>query len=138
MKAKQYLLKIDYYDKRITNKLSELAQWRALASSTGSQTDGERVQKSAKDRLSTVVSKIVDLDREIDSLIDEYAEKKQEIIRTIESIENHNYYDLLFKVYIEHKFLHEAAAEMHYSYTRIRHMHKEALGAVDAIINSTQ
>lgn len=138
MKAKQYLLQIDYYDKRITNKLSELAQWRALASSTGSQTDGERVQTSAKDRLSTVVSKIVDLDREIDSLIDEYAEKKQEIIRTIESIENHNYYDLLFKVYIEHKFLHEAAAEMHYSYTRIRHMHKEALGAVDAIINSTQ
>lgn len=106
--------------------------------SYASQTDGERVQTSPKDRLSTVVSKIVDLDREIDSLIDEYAEKKQEIIRTIESIENPNYYDLLFKVYIEHKFLHEAAAEMHYSYTRIRHMHKEALGAVDAIINSTQ
>lgn len=138
MKAKQYLLQIDYYDKRITNKLAELAQWRELAKSTGSQTDGERVQTSPKDRLSTVVSKIVDLDREIDSLIDEYAEKKQEIIRTIESIENPNYYDLLFKVYIEHKFLHEAAAEMHYSYTRIRHMHKEALGAVDAIINSTQ
>ena len=138
MKAKQYLLQIDYYDKRITNKLAELAQWRELAKSTGSQTDGERVQTSPKDRLSTVVSKIVDLDREIDSLIDEYAEKKQEIIRMIESIENPNYYDLLFKVYIEHKFLHEAAAEMHYSYTRIRHMHKEALGAVDAIINSTQ
>lgn len=138
MKAKQYLLQIDYYDKRITNKLSELAQWRALASSTGSQTDRERVQTSPQDRLSTVVSKIIDLDREIDLLIDEYAEKKQEIIRIIESIENPNYYDLLFKVYIEHKFLHEAAAEMHYSYTRIRHMHKEALGAVDAIINSTQ
>ena len=138
MKEKQYLLQIDYYDKRITNKISELAQWRALASSTGSQTDGERVQTSPKDRLSTVVSKIVDLDREIDSLIDEYAEKKQEIIRTIESIKNPNYYDLLFKVYIEHKFLHEAAAEMHYSYTRIRHMHKEALSAVDVIINSTQ
>lgn len=138
MKAKQYLLQIDYYDKRITNKLAELAQWRELAKSTGSQTDGERVQTSPKDRLSTVVSKIIDLDREIDSLIDEYAEKKQEIIRAIESIENPNYYDLLFKVYIEHKFLHEAAAEMHYSYTRIRHMHKEALNAVDAIINSTQ
>jgi len=137
MKAKQYLLQIDYYDKRITNKLSELAQWRTLASSTGSQTDGERVQTSPKDRLSTVVSKIVDIEREIDFLIDEYTEKKQEIIRTIESIDNTNYYDLLFKVYIEHKFLHEAAAEMNYSYTRVRHMHKEALNSVDKIINST-
>ena len=48
MKAKKYLLQIDYYDKRISNKLAELAQWRALASSTGAQTDGERVQTVQK------------------------------------------------------------------------------------------
>lgn len=137
MKAKRYLQQLDFYDKKINNKIAELGQWRSLATSIGSQSDGERVQTSPKDRLSTIVTKIVDLEQEINTLIDEYIVKKKDIIGTIESVGNSDWYDLLFKVYVEHKFLHEVAHEMNYSYSRVRHMHREALDAVDELICST-
>lgn len=138
MKAKRYLGQIERYDRIINNKLVELAQWRSLATSISAQNDSERVQTSPKDKLSTVVSKIVDLEREIDKSVDEYIEKKQEIISTIERVEKTEEYDLLFKVYVEYKDLYELPSEMNFSYSYIKRLHGEALKTVDRILLSTK
>lgn len=134
MTAKQYLSQIEILDKRIQNKLSEEYQLRSLATNISVSNNSERVQTSGSgDRVGNIVAKIVDVQSEIDQIVDDYLKQKADVIHTIESVSVPNFYQLLFKKYVEYKSLNDISEEMGYSLQHVKRLHSQALNEVKKI-----
>lgn len=132
MTTKQYLNQVRRYDRMISNKLSEIYQLKTLATSISVATDGDRVQSSGnKDRMGNTVARLVDLERETDKLIQVYTEKRQVIISQIDSMEDMNFYDVLFHRYIEGKTFEAISEDIHYSWRQVMRIHDDALAAFE-------
>lgn len=128
MTTKQYLNQIEKLNRLINNKLSEVYQLKQLASSISVSTDSERVKSSSlQDKIGSAVAKIVDLENEIDSIIDTYVSTRRKIISQIDSIENENYYDVLFSRYVEKKTFEEIAIKTDYSFRQVLRIHDKAV-----------
>lgn len=112
----------------INNKLSELAQLKNLSCSISAVQAGDRVQSTPNfDKIGTNYAKIDEMERKIDSLIDEYVNKRNTIIGQIDSMEDTNTYNILFARYIEQKTFEVIATEMTYSWRQIIRLHGKAL-----------
>ena len=128
MDTKQYLGQISRLDRMIKNKMTELAQYKDLAYGLSAITNEERVQTTPEfDKMSGKVAKIIEIEQKIDSLIDEYVDKKNLIISQIDSMENETYYEILFARYIEKKTFEKIADEMNYSFRNTTRLHGRAL-----------
>lgn len=128
MTTKIYLQQIDRFEKMIQNKLSEIYQLKTMACSVAVSNDSERVQTSSdKDRLGSVVVKIVDLEKETDNLVDGFIEKRNHIIEQIDGIEDVNMYHVLSARYVSRKNFDDIASEMNYSRMQINRIHGKAL-----------
>ena len=128
MDAKQYLGQISRLDRMIKNKMTELSQYRDLIYGLSAVVNEERVQTSPDfDKMSGKIAKILEMESKIDSLIDEYVEKKNLIVSQIDSMENETYYEILFARYIEKKTFEKIADEMSYSWRQIIRLHGRAL-----------
>lgn len=128
MDTKQYLSQIERLDRVIQNKLTEIYQLKTMACNIVVSTENERVQSSGdKERMASTVAKIVDIEREIDSLIDTQLERKNVIIGQIESLENNDMYHILFNRYVKRASFGDIAKEMNYSERHIITLHGEAL-----------
>jgi hypothetical protein len=128
MDTKEYLGQISRLDKMIKNKMTELAEFKELAYGLSAINNEERVQSTPDfDKMSGKIAKIVDMENKIDSLIDEYVDKKNLIVSQIDSIENETYYEILFSRYIAKKTFEKIADEMSYSWRQIIRLHGRAL-----------
>lgn len=137
MTTKQYLNQIHRIDKMINNKLSEIYQLKNLACSISISDNSERVQTSSdKDSLGNAVSKIVDLEREVNDCIDKFSEKRRKIIAQIDSLENDMYYQVLFSRYIEQKTFEKIAEDNEYSVRQILRIHGDALSEFERLYGS--
>ena len=102
MTTKQYLKQIERLDLMIENKLSEVYNLKAMAVSISSPSNTDRVQSSGSyDKLSDKVAKLVDMEREIDELVDNYVDTRKKIISQIDAMENKNSYSILTDVYVK-------------------------------------
>lgn len=132
MITKDYLNQISRLNRMINNKLTEIAQLRELSCSISAVKNEERVLSSSdQDKIGTTYAKIDEMERNLDKMIDEYIEKKNLIIGQIDSIENEEYYNILFSRYIEKKTFEVIATEMNFSYRNITRLHGRALKAFE-------
>lgn len=123
MNIKDHLEQIGRLDKRIQNKLEEIDKLRRMASGT-SYSESERVQTSlSADKVGAIASRIVDMEKEVDRLIDE----RCVIVAEIESMKNEDDYDVLASIYILGKDIKTVAVEMGKSYRHVLDLHKKAL-----------
>ena len=128
MDTKQYLEQIHRLDKQIQNKLSEIYQLKTMACSVSVSNDSERVQTSVRnDKLEKVVAKIVDMERETDSLVDTFIEKRNHIINQIDKIENTDYYHILSMRYVGNNTYEEIAKNTNWSIRKVFSLHGKAL-----------
>ena len=128
MDTKTYLQQISRLDRMIKNKMSELAQYKDLVYGLSAITNEERVQTSPDfDKIGGKVAKIVDMEKKIDSLIDEYVDKKNLIISQIDSVDNEIFYEVLFARYIEKKTFERIATDLNYSFRNTTRIHGKAL-----------
>ena len=128
METKEYLQQIGRYDRLINNKLVELAQYRSMACSVSAVKNDERVQSSpSHDTMDKIVSKIEQMDNEIDMLVDRYIDNKRIIISQIDSMSDEMTYQILFSRYVEQKTFEKMAIEMNYCYKQIIRRHGKAL-----------
>jgi phosphoglycerate-specific signal transduction histidine kinase len=135
MDAKTYLQQIEKSDKLIQNKLAELYQLRCLTTSISSAMKDDVVQTSRSgDKLADVVAKIIDLEREIDSVIDDFVDLKTECVQVIEQVSDVLQYNILHKHYVQYKSFVEIASEEGYTYPWILECHAKALKKVQDII----
>lgn len=128
METKEYLQQIGRYDRLINNKLVELAQYRSMACSVSAVKNDERVQSSPSyDTIDKIVSKIEQMENEIDMLVDRYIDNKRIIISQIDSMSDEMTYQILFSRYVEQKTFEKMAIEMNYCYKQIIRRHGKAL-----------
>lgn len=128
METKEYLQQIGRYDRLINNKLVELAQYRSMACSVSAVQNDERVQSSPSyDTMDKIVSKIEQMENEIDMLVDRYIDNKRIIISQIDSMSDEMAYQILFSRYVEQKTFEKMAIEMNYCYKQIIRRHGKAL-----------
>ena len=133
MDIKEYLNQIQRYEKIINNKLEEIEHLKLLATSISASTYGiERVQTSgSQDKIGDTIAKLVDAQRELADNVVELMEKKQKLI----DVENPQYYDFLYKRYVEKKKLTVIADEMEYNEEYIKQFHGKAVNYVKEMLN---
>ena len=102
----------------IKRKQDYIDELRALATSM-TMALGERVQTSPSDRLSNLMCKIIIAENELDSMIDDYADRKLKAKNEIFTLPNEEWQDIVYLHYIEYK-----------SYPEIAQIKKTSLGAV--------
>lgn len=125
--SKKYLRQIRLFDICIRQKEAELAAMRSEIENMSAAVTGERVQTSAKDKMSEKVSHIVDLEAQIIQDKEKFLHMKDRIINEIQSLNNAVYVDILYKRYVEYMRLEEIAVKLNYSYDWARHLHGLAL-----------
>ena len=136
IEAKSYLLQVERLDSRIANKLIERQQWRDIALGITANIGGERVQSSgSQQKMSEAIEKCLDMDKEINSLIDELIETKKKVIDTIEKIYSPTEYKILHMRYIQHISLKEIAIKLNREYSWVTTTHGRALKSVQNILD---
>lgn len=126
--TKEYLSQIERLDRMIQNKLSEIEQLKNIATSITILPKEVNVQVSSdKDRMGSAIAKLLDLEKETNKMITEYIDKRERIIKQIDSIENTNMYHVLSERYIARKDLSVIAVEMGYSFKQVCRIHGNAL-----------
>ena len=131
MNAKSYLKQIKELDIKINNKVAEKEALYTMATKITPTLSEDKVSGNftATDKVGNIVAKIVDMEKEINDAIDEFFALKNKIIRQIEQLKNVQYYDLLFKRYVQYKDFSVIAREMNYEYQVIINLHGKALKA---------
>lgn len=138
MDAKKYLHQVSKLNRLIENKMIELAQWKSMATGTGTFSDGERVQSSGnQQKMAEAVGRYVDIERELDACIDRYIDTKNEVIHTIEQLPAVEY-DVLHKIYIQEKTLAEVAIICDRAYSWATTIHGRALKMVQDILDGRE
>ncbi|MCI8484701.1 MAG: hypothetical protein HFH41_10220 [Lachnospiraceae bacterium] len=129
LSAKKYLEQLQIIDEKITQNLEELELMKLKACSLpGMDYSRERVQTtSSGDGLGNTVVRYTARSQEIDQEIDQLAQAKDKIRRQIQGLNEKNYMQVLFKIYVQYKSIKIAAAEMEKSYSYVVALHKRAL-----------
>lgn len=128
MKAKTYLQDIRKLDRKINNKQLELESLENMITSITPKLKEVNVQSSgSQDKLGEIISKIVDLQNEINREIDRFVDRKLEAIRLINLLEDDVSISLLIQRYINYRRWDEIAESLNYSRQGIIKKHGQAL-----------
>lgn len=135
--AQVYLEEVELLDARIKNKLIEQMQWRDIALGITANMEGERVKSSTttKSKMADAVAKCVDMEREIDSLVDNLIDLKKDVIQTLEMLDNATEYKLLHLRYIQYIPLKDIADTWGWEYTNVTTTHGRAITSVQRILD---
>lgn len=127
--AKKYLQQVRILNQNINIKMQrlyEMKQQRLCIPANDYSKD--KVQSSLNgDNLEKLISKIVDLDEEINTLIDSYVSLKWEIIKKLERLENKKQREVLLLKYIDGESISEIAFEMNLSTNRIKQITNDGI-----------
>ena len=124
MDTKTYLNQIIVMDEIIQNRLSDIHNLRLMASGIGCGIENERVQTSTNgDAFTRLIDKIVDMEREVDESID----KRLDIIRQIETMNNAEERKILNRIFVKGQRFDKIAEEMNYSKRQIIRKYKKAM-----------
>ncbi len=130
MNTKQYLGQIRHADIRIDNLIKERENWRNLAECCGALPIEEKIKSTPKhDKLEVAVINILEVSDLLGEEVEKYITLKKRIINEIEYTagQNHAYYELLYKRYVENKDFCVISREMNYGYQTVINMHGDAL-----------
>lgn len=133
--AKAYLRKIELLDAHINNRINDLHELRSLVTKITATISQVCVSGSGnQDKLGDSVTKIVDMQNEINRKIDQYVDLKREISSLLEQIQDPDQVKVLHKRYFEYKPWEQIACEMGYSYRNVCYIHGKALQAFEALM----
>jgi len=134
MTKKEYLSQAYYLDKRIKSRERQLEALKAHAVYAGPIYD-EKVSASPSCRsaMESAAVRIVELEKEIQSQIEELVSLKSEIEKAIHSIGNDQYETLLEMRYLAFMGWKEIAARLGYSGKYVYEVHGRALELVSIV-----
>jgi len=134
--AKAFLQQVKLYDTNIDSKLEEVARLKDLMLKITTTLKGDPVSGTRTvDKMGDAVSKIVDLEREINEDIDAYVLLKRQVRDVVEKVKDPDQAAVLYKRYFHYEHWEQIAYEMGYTYRHITRLHGEALQAVRKILN---
>lgn len=128
MNAKEYLQQIKRLDTLINRKTDLLYDLKSQVLSITASAEGERVKHSSNvHRMEDTIVKIIDLQNEINTIIDQLVDVKREILTVIDSLDDADLIDLLYRRYVYYEKWEDIALKMNYNVRWIYRLHKKAL-----------
>lgn len=123
------LFKIEQLNRKILKKEEHVLWLRSIVDSAKSpQLKEDKIQTSIDtDKMSRVMSEIIDEERELEEMKSEYLELQVKVLDKIERIDVDLQRKVLKMKYLDFKSLPDIGEELHYSYEHIRRTHKKAL-----------
>lgn len=128
MTAKEYLSQALHLDHRIDSKIDQIASLNALATKCTSAITGmPHNPSSSTSTMADAVCKIVDLQELLKKDLSELVDLKREIMSVINGIENDEYKTILEKRYLCFLPFEQIAVNMGYSIQHTFRLHDKAL-----------
>lgn len=128
MQVKEYLLQAKYLDERITAKTQQLLALNDLATKcTSTISDMPRQSSIRGSRTEETITKILDLEKDLQQDIENLVSLKLEITKVIHSVDNIEYQVLLEKRYLCFETWEKIAVDMSYSMQHLHRIHSRAL-----------
>lgn len=128
MTTKEYLGQAYRLDQRINSKLEQIASLNELATKcTSTLTGMPRNPNRGTSTMADAVTKIVDLQAEINRDIDRLVDLKREMVRLIKAVDNTEYQTLLELRYLCFKTWEQIAVDMGYNVRHVYRLHDEAV-----------
>lgn len=129
MTAKEYLSRLRSIELRLMAEANEIEALSDMATHITSaiNSDGIHTSGATSDKLGNCVSRLVDLQRDIDSDILMLEKVRGEIIASLENVQNDKYRELLRMRYVGHMTFEEIAIAMDMSWRHTVRLHGRAL-----------
>ena len=137
MRAKEYLRSLKRLDVKIKHLRWELAELENKAIGISSvDYSGDNVQSSSSGDPAFVkmMPKIKAVKDELEKTIEDFVEKRHEMILMINSLSNTNYIQVLFKRYVEFKKFDDIATEMSYEVQSVKNFHWKAIQEFERLL----
>lgn len=134
MTAKEYLSEVQRLQAIIEQKQDRIKEYQQIAASPPSaRISPVKVQTSVQvDRIGDIVSKIADLEAEVQNDLFNLLDFQNKIINQIQGLKNFNHIKLLYKRYVEGKDFQTIAGEMNFTYQYTLEIQNKALKAFEA------
>ena len=131
MTKKEYLSQAYRLDQRINSKLEQVASLNELATKcTSALTGMPRNPNHGTSTMADAVTKIVDLQAEINCDIDHLVDLKRDMVRAIKAVDNTEYQTLLELRYLCFKTWEQIAVDMGYNVRHVYRLHDEAVNSL--------
>ena len=126
--AKEYFAQIRKTDRLINRLDSTIATLRSSLTSTGSQLKQDKVQTSGpKNTLEETITKIISLEDDINTRIDELVEQKADAMRRIQNVPDQDQQNILIARYVNGEKWEKIAVDLNFSIAQIYRIHGAAL-----------
>ena len=128
MNIKEYLSQAKYLDAQIDSKVQQLTRLRSLATKCTSTITGMPHSQSADtSSMENSITKLIDLENEINDEIDKLVNLKEEIMKVIKCVDKLEHRLVLEKRYIDFKSWDQIANEMFFTRRYVHKLHVRAL-----------
>lgn len=134
--AREYLAEVQRLNARISNLADTISGLRDFARrvSPGAGS-GSAKAKGAGDRLSGIVAKIADAEREMLEAMRQAKQKKQDVIALLEKMPNARHYSILYKRYLLGWSMERIADSLGCTPRGARYLHNRALEELEKIMS---
>lgn len=134
--AKEFLSQVELCDIHIGNKLDELQHLKdmVLKITSAWKDDVTSGGSGNQDKMGDAVSKIIDMENEINSAVDNYVDKKKEVSAMLERIQDPDQVSVLYKRYFQYMTWEQIACDMHMTYRNVCYIHGKALQVVEELL----
>lgn len=133
--VKTYLKEIREKRQHIERLRERRAALHLDVSFGGIDYSADRITATPKNKLEEAAVKLYERLEKIDKTIARLSIEVDDRIESIESLQNENYRDILFKRYVEGKSFEEISVEMRYVYNYTCNLHGEALKELSELLN---
>lgn len=136
MNAQKWLEEVRKMDERIDAKIAERDRLNALATDISAKPmDGMPYTNTGmvSQKMQNAVINLVMLANEINKLIDQYVDYKQEVVKALEQLST-NEYGVLHRYYIRYLTIEKIAEDMGYSVRQIFRIKEKGLQNLENVI----
>jgi anaerobic ribonucleoside-triphosphate reductase len=135
--AQLYLEQVEKIDAIVEGKLIEQRQWKELALNITANMEGERVQSSSAttSKMEDAVIQCLMVEEQISEEVKRLIARKQDVVRTIESLYNPTEYRILHMRYIRYIPFDDIAVQMDKDYSWVTTTHGRAVRHVQDILD---
>ena len=130
MTKKEFLNQYLNAEKEIGIKLDQIARLRELSTKITQTLTPDKVKSNSENRLESSVSKIVDIERELVTSIDQLERIRLQVESVINSVPNVNQRNVLRLRYISGMKWEQIAVKLNYDYRWVLRLHGKALNKI--------
>lgn len=134
MTTKEFLQQYRDAEEAINGRLEEISRLRAMAMNVTQTLSKAPAHGHESDKIATIVSKIVDMEREVDGGIDRLQDMKKAVCAAIMAVPDTGQRTVLRMRYVNCLRWEEIAVRLNYTYRHVTRLHGQALKTVEDVL----